>query len=58
MDQGKLNPGERIEQLRNEAKNPNRSMLRHTHFGTKGGNRTLAASARALGRSGESCRSM
>jgi hypothetical protein len=43
MDQGKLNPGERIDQLRNEAKNPNRSMLRHTHFGTKGGNRTFAA---------------
>jgi hypothetical protein len=45
MDQGKLNPGECIDQLRNEAKNPNRSMLRHTHFGTKGGLRTFAASA-------------
>jgi hypothetical protein len=33
-------------------------MLRHAHFDVKGGLRTFAASARALGQSGESGRSM
>jgi hypothetical protein len=40
-----------------EAKNPNRSMLRHTHFGTKGGLRNFAAGAKSKGQRKESGRS-